>query len=271
MININKPLVLITNDDGIDSPGLLALVEAVEMLAQVVVVAPMEQQTNMGRGSLKGDQIGIIKEVKMNTPGGQVKAYAICGSPSQAVAHGILELCERLPDYCLSGINYGENLGLAFTCSGTLGATFEADSLGVPGIAFSRVIPFHEQRLDAFADLDWTEVKSYCRDIFEEVVIKGMAANTRILNVNFPEVLRPNMELRLTKQAYMNCGSYIHPGARELNKPHSLGWTLNNRLHEAPKDTDIYAVHIDGVISITPLTSIMSVEVSGADAQRKMV
>jgi len=258
-----KPRVLITNDDGIYSPGLRALVEAVVDMTEVLIVAPADQQTNMGRGALKGKDVGIIREVAIPIGDSKIKAYEIKGSPSQAVAHGILELTDKLPDFCLSGINYGENLGLAFTCSGTLGAAFEADSFGIPAIAFSRVIPFENQRSSSFDhNLEWEMVKHYTRVVFEKVMTRGMVQSARILNVNFPATLNQEMEIRVTKQAYMNCGQYIHPGNRLFDKGYSLGWELNKKLGEAPKDSDIYAIHIDGVISVTPMTSIMSVETS---------
>jgi len=252
---------MITNDDGINSPGLIALVEAVMPLAEVVVVAPASQQTNMGRGSLKSESVGVIHALKINCGSVQHKAYAIEGSPAQAVAHGILEICPRMPDLCVSGVNYGENLGLAFTCSGTLGALFEADSFGIPGIAFSRVIPFENQRLDDFQELDWTQLKVYVKKIVQRVLLTGMLDSARILNVNFPSLICSNMEMRLTQQAYLNCGMYIKPQERPFNKPYQLKWHLNERIDEALPDTDIYAIHHDGVISITPLTSKMSVDI----------
>lgn len=258
-----KPLVLITNDDGIYSPGLRALVEAVVDMTEVLIIAPADQQTNMGRGALKGKDVGIIREVAIPIGDGNIKAYEIKGSPSQAVAHGILELTGQLPDFCLSGINYGENLGLAFTCSGTLGAAFEADSFGIPAIAFSRVIPFENQRSSSFDNnLDWEMVMHYTRVVFKKAMTEGMGQGVRILNVNFPAMLSHGMEIRVTQQAYMNCGKYIHPGNRPFDKGYSLGWELNENLNKAPKDSDIYAIHNDGVISVTPMTPIMSVGTS---------
>lgn len=255
-----KPLVLITNDDGIQSPGLHALIEAVSDLARVLVVAPIEQQTNMGRGGLKGPAIGKIRSVQLNLSCGEITCYGVNGSPAQAVAHGLLELTHEQPVLCLSGINYGENLGLAFTCSGTLGAAFEADSFGVSGIAFSRAIPFDDQRSDAFGELDWTLVQYHTRQIVKDVLRHGMAEGVRILNVNYPRQLSEAMIPKVTRQAYMNYGSYVTPGRKEMDMGYQLGWKLNDDLHNAPMDSDIYAVHFEGAISITPMTSLMSVD-----------
>ncbi|MDF1617877.1 5'/3'-nucleotidase SurE [Petrocella sp. FN5] len=255
-----KKLVLLTNDDGIGSPGLKALAEALDPLCELLIVAPRFQQTGMGRGALSGDQVGIIQKLTLNINGKELKAYSVYGSPAQSVVHGILELTNKKPDYCISGINYGENLGLAFTCSGTLGATFEADSWGIPAIAFSRSIPHQYQKSEDFMTLDWEIEKVMVQRLISDILEKGMPDQVKILNVNFPTNMTSNTEVRMTKQAYMNYGNYIHPGQRDYSQGHQLEWRINNRLHEAPKDSDIYAIHFDQVISVTPMTSLMSVD-----------
>lgn len=257
---MSKPYVLVTNDDGISSPGLMALAEAIEPFCDLLIAAPHNQQTNMGRGALAGRNIGIINKKKLNINGKMHEAYAIHGSPAQSVAHAVLELADKKIDFCVSGINYGENLGLAFTCSGTLGACFEADSMDIPSIAFSRKIPMDNQRSDKFAILDWENEKNHIKTIFTNVMKKGFHKSVRMLNVNFPEKCKASTEVRVTKQAYMNYGQYIHPRDRDISKAHRLGWALSDHLHEAPKNSDIYAIHFDKVISVTPLRSIMSVD-----------
>lgn len=256
-----KPFVLITNDDGIESPGLHELVKALKPLADLLIVAPKNQQTNMGRGALKGKDIGIIRELAMNVDGDMIPAYAVNGSPAQAVAHALLEIAERKPDYCISGINYGENLGLAFTCSGTLGAAFEADSFMIPSIAFSRTIPLNDQRSDEFSEMNWEMEKIHVQRIFKNILSNGMPDHVRILNVNFPSGITLETEVRVTKQAYMSYGKYIKPLKRSFKKGYRLEWQLNDQLCEVPEDTDIYAIHFDKVISITPMSSLMSVDV----------
>lgn len=257
-----KPYVLITNDDGIESPGLLALAEALVPIAELLIVAPENQQTNMGRGALKGPDIGTIRRLNMTVEDREIQAFAVNGSPAQAVAHAVLELAERKPDYCMSGINYGENLGLAFTCSGTLGAAFEADTFGIPSIAFSRTIPLAHQRSSSFAAVDWEMEKFHVRRIFENVLTKGMADQVRILNVNFPLGLSPETEVRVTKQAYMSYGSYVKPERETFHEGCFLDWKLNEALNDVECDTDIYAMHVDRVISVTPMSSLMSVDVN---------
>lgn len=259
-MKLYKPLVLVTNDDGIDSPGLHALIEALMPFCELLIVAPKFQQTGMGRGALSGKDIGSIEKRYLVVNGEEIKAYAVNGSPAQAVAHAILELTLRKPDFCVSGINYGENLGLSFTCSGTLGAAFEADSQGIKSIAFSRAIPLKNQRSDCFSDLNWDMEILHIRKMFLKILKYGMPVNVRILNVNFPTGIDSSTEVRVTKQAYMNYARYIHPGKRDFQSGQILGWSLRDDLHTVDTDTDIYAVHFDKVISVTPMTSLMSVD-----------
>ncbi|MCC3145636.1 5'/3'-nucleotidase SurE [Halanaerobium sp. Z-7514] len=256
-----KPLVLITNDDGINSPGLKALAEALEPLANLLIAAPKDQQTGMGRGYLKGDNVGRIESKELNINNRQIKAYAVNGSPAQSVAHAVLELTAKKPDYCISGINYGENIGLAYTCSGTLGAAFEADSLGIKSLAFSKAFPFNKQQSQDYIDIDWNSEKFYIRKIFSKIIHKGFPEKTRIFNINFPYDLSKDTEIRITKQAYTNFGVYIKPENRVLDKAHSLDWKINPKIDNLEQDTDIYAVHKDQVVSITPMNANMSVEI----------
>lgn len=117
-----KPLILITNDDAIRSPGLAAAAEAVEDLAELLIAALHIQQTGMERLFPRHPDNGIIDEKILKINGHDVKGYAVHGTPALAVAHGVLELTDKKSDLCISGINYGENMRSGLTCSGTLGA-----------------------------------------------------------------------------------------------------------------------------------------------------
>lgn len=254
--------MLLTNDDGIDSPGLKALAEALAPIADLIIAAPKIQQTGMGRAFLQGENIGEITKKFLMVNKQKIKAYAVNGSPAQSVAHAVLELTEQKPDYCISGINYGENLGLSYTCSGTIGAAFEADSLGIKSITFSRAFPFDKQKSNNYSNLDWEVEKYHIRNIVSNIIDKGFPENIEIFNVNFPEGISRSTELRITKQAYMNYGVYLKPENRNLNNSYSLKWKINPQIKNVAEDTDIYAVHFDKVISITPINSRMSIDLN---------
>jgi 5'-nucleotidase len=105
-----KPSILLTNDDGIRSPGLWAAAEALSELGFVTVVAPRAQSSGSGR-SMPITSDGVICEVQVEIRGKTWKVYAVGGSPAQAVQHGIFEITEGTPDLVVAGINYGENVG----------------------------------------------------------------------------------------------------------------------------------------------------------------
>ena len=137
MSQTQKPIILFTNDDGIESPGLWALVAAFRDVGRLLVAAPREQQSGMGR-SLPHYSEGRIFPFEVPIDCGDCCAYSVDGTPAQAVQHAVLELAEEKPALLVSGINYGENTGNGVTISGTVGAALEAASLGIPAIAVSQ-------------------------------------------------------------------------------------------------------------------------------------
>lgn len=256
---MKKPLILITNDDGINSPGVRAVAEAVNDLGDILIVAPVCQQTSMGRSFPKSADVGIIEKRPFYIDGREIMAYAVHGSPALAVSHAVLELCDRKPDLCISGINYGENLGLSITCSGTVGAAFEADSHGIPSIAISRQVDLESQHSNDFRNLDWTTCKYTTRYLVQHVLKYGLADGISILNVNVPEDATCTSEMRITKQGRHNYSAFIKPESRDMDKSYTLKSRINLNADEIDKESDIYAVVFDKVISITPLTWNLSV------------
>src|ERR687884_724477 len=103
----HKPLIMLTNDDGIASPGLLALIRAVHALGDLLVVAPRHQQSAMSRSYVQ--QVGVTETHTLLVNGISLHAYSIEATPAQTVRHGLLRFAERMPDLLISGINYGEN------------------------------------------------------------------------------------------------------------------------------------------------------------------
>lgn len=244
-----KPLILITNDDGVHSPGLKAVAEAVAGLGELLVAAPLYQQTGMGRSFAHGEDVGIIRSFGS----GVDTRYGIHGTPAQAVSYAVLEIASRKPDLCISGMNYGENIGRCVSCSGTLGAALEADSLGIPALAFSRQVPLHLQRGEDYADLSWDIHRQIVRRMTENVLQNGIGANTAVWNINLPDSVTAGTEIRLTRQSAENCFEFQKPAPRDRQKgcPLASRFQLTGNLH--PED-DAYALYLDKVISATPLT-----------------
>src|SRR5512139_1054863 len=132
----NKPQILLTNDDGIRSPGLWAAASALSEIGFVNVAAPRDQSSGAGR-SLPSNSDGTIRLEQVCVNGKDWTVHAVGGTPAQAVLHAVLEILPRRPDIVVSGINYGENVGSGVTISGTVGAALEAGALGLPALAVS--------------------------------------------------------------------------------------------------------------------------------------
>ncbi len=136
MNTTKKYQILLTNDDGIQSPGLWTAAGALSNLGYVHVVAPRDQFSGAGR-SMPSNSDGVIKPQQMRVNEKDWTVYAVGGTPAQTVQHAILEILPERPDLVVAGINYGENLGTGVTVSGTVGAALEGASLGIPSLAIS--------------------------------------------------------------------------------------------------------------------------------------
>ncbi len=253
-----KPLILITNDDGIYSPGLAASAEALSDLGELLIVAPHSQQTGMGRAFPRTPELGIIEECPLDINGKKVMGYGVYGSPAFVVAHAILELAPRKPDLCVSGINYGENLGMVLTCSGTVGAVLEACSFYIPGIALSLETDLKNQRSENYVHRDWTSAKETAKYWVQKFFQEGMPKNAAMLNVNIPYGEISPDKHRFTKQSRQNYFEFIKPQPRDFSQPFSLKSRIYVHEDELEKNSDIYAVYKDRVISVTPLNWDMS-------------
>lgn len=129
-----KPLILITNDDGITAPGILALIEVMETLGDVVVVAPDSPQSGMGHAITLNN---VLHLDKVSKPGDKTLQYSCSGTPADCVKIAINEVLDRRPDLCVSGINHGSNSSINVIYSGTMSAAIEAGIEGIPAIGFS--------------------------------------------------------------------------------------------------------------------------------------
>ncbi|HXR81734.1 MAG TPA: 5'/3'-nucleotidase SurE, partial [Saprospiraceae bacterium] len=131
--NKKKPVILITNDDGITAPGIMNLVEAVKDLGKIVVVAPDKPQSGMGHAITIGQPLRLHK---VNTFA-DIEAYSCTGTPVDCVKLAVDKVLHRKPDLCLSGINHGANHSINVIYSGTMSAAVEAAIESIPSAGFS--------------------------------------------------------------------------------------------------------------------------------------
>ena len=254
-MNSTQPLIMVTNDDGIDSPGLHALVDALADLGEVVIAAPTTQQTAQSR-SMNGDRsVSFVRADQRSWPEG-VQGWHIAATPALAVRHALAVLTpHRLPDLLVSGINYGENLGNNITISGTVGAAFQAAAQGVPALAVSRQTPmdYHYH----YGDLDWNAAAGVTRRWVQrllQVLPATLPLPFDVLKIDVPDPCPPGTEerfTRLSRQPYfisvMENPSQTDPLSRARTAIQVDPQALD------PGD-DIYAVAVDRVVSVTPLT-----------------
>lgn len=261
----NEPLILVTNDDGIQSPGLHAAVEGVIGLGQLLVAAPTEQQTARGR-SMIGNRDDYFHTTTVWAHGREVRAFHLDASPALVVRHAIGVLCGgRLPDVVVSGINYGANLGSNITISGTVGAAFQAAAMGVPALAMSRETEIEHHFV--YGDLDWEEpirvTHTYASRLLELSRIRevGEELPFHVLKVDVPHDAPPGTEERITRLSRSHYFHSVIPNPR-IDSPISESvTTTNDDASSFSPDDDIYAFAVDRVVSVTPLTLDFSASV----------
>ena len=258
---------MVTNDDGIHSPGLYAAASVAVKSGDVLIAAPHTQQTGMGRSFPGYPDNGVIEKIEtedMKLPGeitgNKILAYGIHGTPALAVAHGILELAEHTPDLCISGINYGENLGSCLTCSGTLGALFEASSYGIPGIAVSVEAKLEKQRSTDFETKDWSAAQYILEKYIRKTLETGIPEGADAWNINVPDGLK----FLIRKDGLCRAGKAIFT-LRNRKKGYTaslagLEVKKDVDIQSLESDSDIYAIYMDQIASVTLLNFDMSVK-----------
>ncbi|MGQ9502849.1 MAG: 5'/3'-nucleotidase SurE [Anaerolineae bacterium] len=257
--NATRPLILVTNDDGVASPGLYAVVRAVGDLGEVVVVAPRQQFSNAGRchPPLTQRDQSPVERVTLPADCPATVAYTVDGSPAQAVARAWIELLTRLPDLVISGINYGENLGSGTTISGTVGAAIEAACVGIPALAVSlQTHPnFHyspSEQVDFHAAAHFTR-------LFAQAMLAGtLPTDVDVLKIDVPADATPSTPWRVTRvsrQPY-----YVPVIPHEPSTP-GLGvpdYRIEIDLETLEPDSDIYALVVAREVSVCPLSIDLS-------------
>jgi len=252
----NRPHILLTNDDGIPSPGLWAAAAALSELGYVTVVAPREQSSGMGR-SLPNTSDGIITEQQVQVNGQEWHVYSVGGSPAQAVLHGVLEVVPRKPDLIVSGINYGENVGLGVTISGTVGAALEGAALGYPALAISREteIQYHL----GYSDLvDFSAAAYFCKHFARLLLAKKIHEDAHVLKVDVPADATPEtgwQVARVARQAYYDPVASERASWKERGP---VGYKEAALLDSAPEDSDVFVLRRKRLVSVVPLSLDMT-------------
>jgi 5'-nucleotidase len=247
-----KPQILLTNDDGILSPGLWAAAEALSALGFVTVAAPREQSSGAGR-SLPATSDGIIRVETVEVHGQQWQVYAIGGTPAQAVLHAVLEIMPDTPDLLVSGINYGENMSTGITASGTVGAALEAASLGIPSIAIS-VETRREQHLSYSTEVDFSASAHFAAFFGGLLLERGLPEGVDVLKVDVPSDATPQTAWQWTRLSRQRYYKPAKPERASWDVRGAVGYDMSFDFETEPEETDVYTLLKKRLVSVTPLT-----------------
>lgn len=221
-----RPLILITNDDGLGTRGLECITRIALGFGDVVVVAPATHQSG------KSSAITVNTPLFINThePIGDAKVYSVTGTPVDCVKLALYAILDRKPDLILSGINHGSNSAVNNIYSGTMGAAMEGCTLGIPSIGYSII--------DHAMDLDFAPLTPLLTHITSKVISEGLPEGV-CLNVNFPARCTP-LGLKVVRAAKSRWteeySTYATPGGKPF-------YWLTGKLHNEEPDnpeTDEY-------------------------------
>lgn len=236
-----EKLILVTNDDGFDAPGITALIEVTSKFGQVIAVAPKEPQSG------KSQAITTYSPLYLDTiyKNADAELYALNGTPVDCVKFAIDHLLlSRKIDLIVSGINHGSNAGINVLYSGTMGAAIEGSMYAAPSIGFSHVNHSHKVSLEA--------AKFYSEKIIKGVMESGAGVGT-CLNVNFPDL--PLDQIKGIKVARQNRGHWLEEFfARKDPRGREYYWLTGDFVNHEPNatDTDIAANNM-GYVSVVPI------------------
>lgn len=235
-----KPLILVTNDDGINAPGIRTLIQVMKTIGDIIVVAPDSPQSGMGH-AITLDSTLYAEEVNINSE--SHKEYSCSGTPADCVKLAIRELLPRKPDLCVSGINHGSNSSINVIYSGTMSAAIEAGIEGIPAIGFSL--------LDYSWNANFEASKSFVKTITKNVLKEGIP-NGVVLNVNIPNVSKKDIKgIKICRQAKANWVEEFDK--RKTPQGKDYYWLTGKFVNlDGGEDTDEWALE-NNHVSIVPV------------------
>ncbi|NTS43688.1 5'/3'-nucleotidase SurE [Flavisolibacter sp. BT320] len=239
MEELREPVILVTNDDGINAPGIRNLVEAVRGLGKIVVVAPDKPQSGMGHAITIGVPLRLHRVQLFDG----IESYQCTGTPVDCVKLAVDKVLHQKPDICISGINHGANHSINVIYSGTMSAAVEAAIESIPSIGFSL--------LDFALEADFSAARKYARILVEQM-LKSPPDKHCVLNVNFPIATPEAIKgIKICRQAY---AKYEEDFIERLD-PHSRKyyWLTGEFVNfDEGTDTDVWAL-ANNYVSVVPV------------------
>lgn len=253
----NRKLVMVTNDDSVQSNGVIELANAISKCADVIIVAPEQPQSATALSLTFHKPLRVSKVSR-----GQHDCFAVSGSPGDCVLIGVNKLLPRKPDLVASGINIGDNNTFEdILASGTVAAALEAALTGIPAIAFSMEVGEESLFTLEYAQPDFARAAVVAGAIARDVLENGMPGGAELLNVNFPSKIDSSTRVVLTEVGRRKYTQKVL--VRKDPRGRAYYWLFGERLSEFPANSDAEAVLTKKQISITPLVLNMSGPISG--------
>ncbi len=235
-----RPLILVTNDDGINAPGLRALIKVMNEIGDVVVVAPDSPQSGMGHAITVNATLYCSA---MHVDDGPQQEYSCSGTPVDCVKLAVHEILKKKPDICVSGINHGSNASINVIYSGTMSAAVEAGMEEIPAIGFSLCDYSWEADFDAILP----HVKTITLNALENGIPKGV-----VLNVNFPKLKKEDIKgIRVCRQAK---GTWVEKFDKRTNpQGREYYWLTGKFVNlDEGENSDEWAL-ANGYVSVVPV------------------
>ncbi len=235
-----KPLILVTNDDGITAPGIFALVQAMKEIGNVVVIAPDKPQSGVGHAITINATLRLNKTNHHNV----LEEYSLSGTPVDCVKMATDKILKRKPDLCVSGINHGSNISINVIYSGTMSAAIEGAIDGIPSVGFSL--------MDYSIDADFSASKEIAKVVARNILANGLPKDI-CLNVNIPPLKIKELKgLKVCRQAKATWKEEFDERKDPSGK--SYYWLTGEfiNLEKQKEDTDVWAVR-NSYASVVPV------------------
>ena len=255
-MSANKKLVMVTNDDSVQSNGIIELARAAAKHAETIIVAP-EQPQSATALSMTFHKPLRVNQVRRDT----FECYAVSGSPGDCVMIGVNKILPRRPDLVVSGINIGDNNTFQdVLASGTVAAALEAAITGIPAIAFSMEVAGESLFTLEYEQPNFRSAGIIAGEIIRDVLEHGMPEGAEVLNVNFPPKVQPTTPISLTHVGKRKYTDKVLVRKDPRGRPYY--WLFGEKLSRFPPETDIEAVATERKVSISPLVLRMSGPIS---------
>lgn len=253
---LRRKLVMVTNDDGVQSDGIIALAKSIKKDATVVIVGPEQPQSAAAMSLTFHKPLRVARFKKEG-----LACYAVSGSPGDSVMIGVNKIMFRRPDLVASGINYGDNVTFQdILASGTVAAALEASLMGIPAIAFSMEVPEETIFSTEGSGIDFSTAAVFAGEIVHEILEGGMPEGVDLLNVNFPARVTAETRLRLTRIEKRKYVDRVLVRKDPRGRPYY--WLWGQRLSSFRENTDAAAVHGEEAISVSPMIVNMSAPIT---------